>query len=63
MDKFIPAIVDSGFDGVLIDNGSCINSWGIKDEIVEITNGTLHTSEDFRYIFIDISEYVNNFKE
>ena len=56
--ELINKIKDMGFNAVWIDNRSCIDGWKIQSEISEITNGTLHTSQDFKYIFIDISDYV-----
>ena len=55
--ELVNKIKDMGFNAIWIDNRNCIDGWKIQKEISEITNGTLHTSQDFKYIFIDISDY------
>lgn len=47
---------DFGFSAVLIDTGSCLDSWKIQAEIIEKFGGTLHTSEDFRYALVELEK-------
>jgi len=51
------SVAQSGYDAIYIDPRSCLKAWDVQADIVEITNGTLHSSEAQHALIIDISQF------
>lgn len=56
------SVTQSGYDAIYIDARSCLKAWDLQADIVEITNGTLHSSEAQHALIIDISGFAETAK-
>lgn len=62
LDELLIEISEKGFDAIYIDTRSCGDPWAIESKLAEITQGQLHTSQDFHSLVLDFSDYAENVK-